>query len=172
MEQVADGDRDAFSALYDVAASRAFGIALRLLRNPALAEEVAQDAMVELWRTAARYDPGRGSVETWTLTIAHRRAVDRVRRDRAGKERDLEDARASTISFDATAETATRHTDIRGCLLSLTDLQRQAVVLAFYEGYSYPEVAALLEVTLPTIKAPIRDGLRRLRDCLTPVGAA
>ncbi|MEV8378801.1 ECF RNA polymerase sigma factor SigK [Kribbella sp. NPDC056861] len=177
MSQVAEGDREAFAILYDATAPRAFGIARRVLRNEALAEEVAQDVMIEVWRTATRYHPGRGSVETWVTTIAHRRAVDRVRRERAAKDRDLDhSARAAAlISFDLTAEEGTRlseMTSVRGCLKSLTDLQLQAVVLAFYDGYTYLEVAGLLDAKLPAVKARIRDGLRRLRSCLTTIGIA
>ncbi|MEV8379233.1 sigma-70 family RNA polymerase sigma factor [Kribbella sp. NPDC056861] len=177
MEQVADGDHDAFAVVYAATVSRAFGIALRVLRNQALAEEIAQDVMVELWRTAPRYDADRGSVETWVTTIAHRRAVDRVRRERAAKDRDGDHAvsAAAGASFDLTAETVLRGSEIeqvRGCLLDLTDLQRQALVLAFYEGHTYQEVADLLSVKLPTVKARIRDGLLRLRNGLTTAGIA
>jgi RNA polymerase sigma-70 factor (ECF subfamily) len=173
MKRVAAGDHEAFADLYDVTASRSFGIALRMLRNQALAEEVVQDVMIELWQTARRYDETRSSVDTWAVTIAHRRAVDRVRHERSSKERERIDAvRSRSIDFDQTAESVVRHHDInqvRGCLRTLTDLQRQAVVLAYYEGYTYPEVAEVLDVHLPAVKARIRDGLRRLRNCLRPL---
>jgi RNA polymerase sigma-70 factor, ECF subfamily len=168
MSRVADGDRDAFAALYDAVASRVYGLIRRVLRDSALAEEVAQEALVEVWRTAARFDPARGSATGWIFTIAHRRAVDRVRAEQAATERERRTAHAS-VPFDDVVEEVTarleRHA-VRRCLDSLTQLQREAILLAFYRGLTYPEVAERLGTPLPTVKTRMRDGLIRLRDCL------
>jgi RNA polymerase sigma-70 factor, ECF subfamily len=147
-----------------------WGVVRRVVRDPAQSEEVAQEALVELWRTAARFDPARGSALGWAVTIAHRRAVDRVRHARATSQREAR-LGAETIDrdFDQVSEAVTANLDreqVRRCLGSLTDLQRESVVLAYYGGRTYTEVARLLRVPLGTIKTRLRDGLIRLRDCL------
>lgn len=167
---VGKGDEGAFGRLYDLVAARVFGLIRRVVRDPAQAEEVAQEVMVEVWRTAARFDPARGSATAWMFTIAHRRAVDRVRAEQASSDRLAKYAAgAGDAEYDEVAEEVTRrleHQQVRRCLDSLTDLQRQAVTLAYYDGRSYREVADLLGSGLPTIKTRMRDGLIRLRDCL------
>jgi RNA polymerase sigma-70 factor (ECF subfamily) len=168
MTRVADGDRDAFAALYDAVAPRVYGLIRRVVRDASLAEEVAQEALVEVWRTAARFDPARGSGVGWIFTIAHRRAVDRVRAEQAAAERERRTARA-TVPFDDVVEEVTARLEqhaVRRCLDSLTRIQREAILLAFYRGLTYPEVADRLGAPLPTIKTRMRDGLIRLRDCL------
>ncbi len=167
---VARGDEQAFASLYDVLAPKVFGLARRILRDAAQAEEVAQEALVEVWRTAARFDPARGSAVSWALTITHRRAVDRVRSAQAGSERELRVAAASAQTpYDEVVEGVTASLEqqqVRRCLRTLTDLQREAITLAYYRGYTYREVAEKLRTGLPTIKTRMRDGLIRLRDCL------
>lgn len=168
LRRVARGDEAAFGSLYDQLAPRVYGLAQRILRDPAQAEEVAQEALVDVWRTAARFDPARGSVISWVLTIAHRRAVDRVRAEQATAARARKVAVAD-VAFDEVVEQATARFEqqqVRRCLSSLTDLQREAVTLAYYRGYTYREVAELLDTALPTIKTRMRDALIRLRDCL------
>ena len=168
MSRVADGDRDAFAALYDAVASRVFGLIRRVLRDATLAEEVAQEALIEVWRTAPRFDRTRGSATSWIFTIAHRRAVDRVRSEQAAAERERRTARAS-VPFDDVIEEVTARLEqhaVRRCLDTLTRLQREAILLAFYAGLTYPEVADRLGAPLPTVKTRMRDGLIRLRDCL------
>lgn len=166
----ARGDVAAFEKVYDSMAGAVLGLAVRVLRNHAQAEEVAQDVMVEVWRSASRYAPVRGSAKSWIMTIAHRRAVDRVRSEQAATERDLRVASShKTTPFDEVAEhveTSLEHEQARRCLDSLTELQREAVRLAYYDGYTYREVADLLETPLGTIKTRLRDGLIRLRDCV------
>ena len=167
---VARGDERAFSELYEQLAPRVFGLARRVLRDPAQAEEVAQEALVEVWRTASRFDPTRGSATAWMLTITHRRAVDRVRSAQAGAERERRVAAASVDTpYDDVVEEVTTNLEqqqVRRCLKSLTDLQREAITLAYYGGNSYREVADLLGTALPTVKTRMRDGLIRMRDCL------
>ncbi|MFD8953102.1 ECF RNA polymerase sigma factor SigK [Streptomyces xanthophaeus] len=170
MQQVARGDKDAFAVLYDGVVSTVFGIALKVVRDRAQAEEVAQEVMIDLWRQAARYRPEAGSVTTWVATLAHRRAVDRVRSAQAAADRDRSTAvREQQRPFDEVAEqveTRLESEQVRRCMRMLTDLQRQAVTLAYYQGLTYREVAETLRAPLPTIKTRMRDGLIRLRDCM------
>ncbi|HWM04242.1 MAG TPA: ECF RNA polymerase sigma factor SigK [Actinophytocola sp.] len=170
MRRVARGDEAAFERLYDVLVGPLFGAIRRIVRDPAQSEEVTQEVMVELWRSAARYSPERGSVMTFAMTLAHRRAVDRVRSAQASADReDTVGRREVGRPFDEVSEqVATRleQEQVRRCLATLTELQRESVVLAYYGGRTYREVGELLETPLGTIKTRLRDGLIRLRDCL------
>jgi RNA polymerase sigma-70 factor, ECF subfamily len=168
LAQVAKGDDAAFRALYDQAAPAVLGIVRRVVRDPAQSEEVMQEVLLEIWRTAARFDPSAGSAAAWIMTVAHRRAVDRVRSEQRAAERELRAATAS-IAYDEVSDaalTSLEHQRVRRCLDGLTDLQRESVTLAYYGGYSYREVAQLLGVAVGTVKTRMRDGLIRLRDCL------
>lgn len=170
MGQVAVGDRDAFTTVYDTVAGPVLGLVRRVLRDPAQSEEVAQEVLVEVWRTAARYRPAKGTVMTWVMTLAHRRAVDRVRSAQAAADREERAALLDrTPAFDEVAEqveTRLEREQVRRCLRTLTELQRESVSLAYYRGLAYREVAELLSVPLGTVKTRLRDGLIRLRDCL------
>jgi len=170
MLEVAKGDQTAFERLYPLIAGAVLGVVRRVVRDPAQSEEVAQEVLVQLWRTAPRYDPARGSVLTWALTLAHRRAVDRVRHAQAAAEReDRVAAESIDRDYDEVAEAVTANLEreqVRRCLGSLTTLQRESVVLAYYGGHTYSEVAELLSSPLGTVKTRLRDGLIRLRDCL------
>jgi len=170
MSRIARGDEQAFTELYDLLAERVFGLVLRVMRDPAQSEEVAQEVFVELWRTASRFQPDRGSVTAWAMTIAHRRAVDRVRSAQSTVDREARVAAGQQDRpFDSVAdEVAGRfeRRQVRHCLDTLTELQRESVGLAYYQGYTYGEVATLLDTPLGTIKTRLRDGLIRLRDCL------
>ena len=168
--RVARGDTAAFERLYDQVSGTVFGVIHRVLRDPAQSEEVAQEVLVEVWRTATRFDSGRGNASTWIHTMAHRRAVDRVRSAQAAHDREERLAmREHAPSYDEVAEqveTRLEQQQVRRCLDELTDLQRESVTLAYYGGYTYREVAGLLDVPLGTVKTRMRDGLIRLRDCL------
>jgi RNA polymerase sigma-70 factor, ECF subfamily len=168
LARVARGDHQAFEAVYGELASPVYGMIRQVLRNPAQSEEVAQEVLLEIWRTASRYDPGKGSPAAWALTIAHRRAVDRVRSETASTRREHQAASGSGGEDEVAdaVETALDQQRVRRCLDSLTSLQRESVTLAYYGGYSYPQVAALLGTALGTVKTRIRDGLIRLRDCM------
>ncbi|MEU3839986.1 sigma-70 family RNA polymerase sigma factor [Streptomyces sp. NPDC028635] len=168
--RVAGGDQRAFEELYGLVAGPVFGLVRRVVRDAAQAEEVAQEALLELWRCAARFDPRRGSALAWVLTLAHRRAVDRVRSARAAGERERREAlRAAPPAFDQVTEEVEAGLErewVRRCLDRLTALQRQSVTLAYYDGYTYREVADRLSLPLGTVKTRMRDGLSRLRECL------
>jgi RNA polymerase sigma-70 factor (ECF subfamily) len=168
--QVARGDEAAFERFYAVVSGPVFGVVLRVLRDPAQSEEVAQEVFLELWRTAPRYDPTLGAALTWVLTLAHRRAVDRVRSAQAQRVReDRYGAESVDRDYDQVADTVTTNLEaeqVRRCLGSLTPVQHESIELAYYGGRTYTEVASLLNIPLGTAKTRLRDGLIRLRDCL------
>ena len=163
-------DESAFARLYDVTAARVFGLALRVVRDRAQAEEVTQEAFLEIWRTAGRYDPSKGSPLSWLLTITHRKAVDRVRASEAAGRRDVTyHHQNQPVDHDATAEAAEASLEahrVRNALQTLTEVQREAVGLAYLGGYTHTEVATMLDLPVGTAKTRIRDGLIRLRDAL------
>jgi RNA polymerase sigma-70 factor (ECF subfamily) len=165
---VARGDPAAFDAVFTQLGPSVYGVVKRVVRDPAQSEEVTQDVMLEVWRTAAKFDAGRGSATSWVMTLAHRRAVDRVRSVQKDAERALRQATAD-IPYDEVTETVESSLDrerVRRCLGSLTELQRETVTLAYYRGCTYGQVAALLGVPTGTVKTRMRDALIRLRDCL------
>ncbi|MFF4342191.1 ECF RNA polymerase sigma factor SigK [Kitasatospora sp. NPDC001540] len=171
LSRVVRGDQEAFAALYDAVAGPVLGLVRRVVRDAAQSEEVAQEVLLEVWRTAARYRAERGEVLPWVLTIAHRRAVDRVRSAQAAADRDRRAAAASHggSPYDEVAEQVEGRLEreqVRRCLRTLTELQRESLTLAYYRGYSYPEVAQVLGAPLGTVKTRMRDALIRMRDCL------
>jgi RNA polymerase sigma-70 factor (ECF subfamily) len=164
------GEEAAFAKLYDATAARLFGLVLRTVRDQAQAEEVTQDAYLDIWRNSSRFDPDRGSALSWLMTIGHRKAVDRVRSAEAARRRDTAyEARDRPAPFDQTVDEAHRNLDaqrVRRALDTLTETQRRALELAYFGGYTHREVATMLELPLGTAKTRIRDGLIRLRDTL------
>ncbi|MFD7880291.1 sigma-70 family RNA polymerase sigma factor [Streptomyces sp. NPDC059766] len=170
LHETALGDQEAFAAVYDSVAGSVLGVVRAVLRDQAQSEEVAQDVLVEVWRTAPRYRSDRGSAINWILTVAHQRAVDRIRSVEAAAARDTKAALLErTPAYDQVTEqveTRLEQEQVRRCLRTLTDVQRQSVNLAYYRGLTYREVAETLALPLGTVKTRLRDGLIRLRDCL------
>ena len=164
------GDQSAFARLYDATSGRIVGLAVRVVRDPAQAEEVAQEAFLEIWKTSGRFDPAKGSPLGWLLTIVHRKAVDRVRSAEASTRRDTTyHQRNQPVEHDSTAEAATASLEarrVRQALTGLTSVQREALELAYFGGYTHTEVATMLELPVGTAKTRIRDGLIRLRDTM------
>jgi RNA polymerase sigma-70 factor (ECF subfamily) len=170
LAQVARGDEQAFADLYQRVAAAVFGLVSKVVRNPAQSEEVTQEVIVELWRTAPRFDPARGTARSWIMTCAHRRAVDRVRSaESAARRDDLAGRRDQGRPYDEVVEqveSSLEREHVRRGLQALTALQREAVVLAYYGGHTHREIAELLGVPQGTVKTRLRDGLIRLRDHL------
>jgi RNA polymerase sigma-70 factor (ECF subfamily) len=170
LRRAATGDEAAFGELYDAVSARLFGLVRRVVRDPAQSEEVTQEVFLEIWRHSARFDARRGSALSWMLTIAHRKAVDRVRSSEAARTRDESwGASHQDVDHDATAEAAVARLDaerVHQALGTLTEAQRGALELAYLSGYTHTEVAAMLDLPLGTAKTRIRDGLIRLRDTM------
>jgi len=149
-------------------APRVLGLVRRVLRDPAQSEEVAQEIFLEIWQSATKFDQVKGSATTWIMTMTHRRAVDRVRSAQSSRDRDTKvGIRDFTPDFDNVAESVEitmEHERVKEAMSRLTDLQRQAVTLAYYGGYSHTEVAEMLHIPVGTIKTRLRDGMIRLRD--------
>ena len=165
---VARGDQTAFEAVCARAGPAVFGVVRAVVRDPSQVEEVCQEVLLEVWRAASRFEPGKGSALAWVTTIAHRRAVDRVRAEHRLAERQVR-AAWHQVAYDEVAEAVEARLDrerVRRCLGSLTSVQRESVTLAYYGGYTLRQVAALLAVPEGTVKTRMRDGLIRLRDCL------
>jgi len=167
LERVAGGDQSAFGRLYDALAGRVFGLILRVLVDRAQSEEVLQEVFLEVWQSASRFAPNRGQGRSWVLTIAHRRAVDRVRSSQASTDRDVRAGfRDLDVAHDGVAEQVELRIEgkrVTAALTALPDAQREALTLAYYGGYSQSEIAALVGAPLGTIKTRMRDGLSRLR---------
>lgn len=166
----ARGDSQAFAQFYDATSARSYGLALRVVRDPSQAEEVVQEVYLDVWRQSGRYDAGRGSVIGWLLTIVHRRAVDRVRSAEAATRRDATyHQEINPVAHDATAEAAEASLEahrVRTAMQALTPIQREALELAYFGGYTHTEVATMLDLPVGTAKTRIRDGLIRMRDAL------
>lgn len=170
LTRTARGDEGAFCSLYDLVCTRVFGLVRRVVRDPAHAEEVTQEVFLQVWRQAGRFDRAHGTALAWVLTLAHRRAVDRVRSAQAAADRDVRAAQRDVVPpHDQVAETVEHRLEaeqVRRCLEGLTAIQRESVTLAYYQGLTYAQVGAELGVPLGTVKTRMRDGLVRLRDCM------
>lgn len=170
MLRIAAGNESAFEELYDRLSPQVFGLVRRILKDQAQSEEVTQEVFVEAWQQAARYDSTRGKAITWLLTLAHRRAVDRVRASQASKDRDLRQGiKEFQASYDDVEETAIQHDESRRVIQALerlSETQRDAIQLAYFGGYTHIEVAELLKIPVGTAKTRIRDGMNKLRDLM------
>ena len=170
LNEVARADRDAFSRLYDQVAPMVYGIALRVVRDPARAEEISQEAFLQVWDSAARFDATRGSAKAWIAAIAHRRAVDVVRSEEASRRRTMAVGTGLIDpAFDVVAEAVEDSEEaarLRDALAALTPLQRQAVNLAYFSGKTYREVAEEVGSPIGTVKTRMRSALTALGDIL------
>jgi RNA polymerase sigma-70 factor, ECF subfamily len=169
MSDTAGGNQQAFAELYDLTVRRVYGTVLWVLRSPDQAEEVTQEVYAELWQQSARYSPGRGSVITWMVTVARRRAVDRLRSVSSEVAREERYAGVAGPEIDEVWDRATQRQDIerlRAGLRSLTDVQSEALTLAYYENLTQSQIAARLNVPLGTVKSRIRDAMKRLGETL------
>ncbi|MGA5543632.1 sigma-70 family RNA polymerase sigma factor [Mycobacterium sp. NPDC051198] len=170
LRRVARHDVDAFAELYDHTRSRVFGLVTRVLRDPGYSEETTQEVYLQVWRSADSYDPTAGSAIAWLMTLAHRRAVDRVRAEQAASRRE---SRYGATNLDPPADhvadaviTQDEQQRVAECLSALTDAQRECIHLAYYDGLTYSQVSQRLAANLATIKSRMRDALRGLRNCL------
>jgi RNA polymerase sigma-70 factor (ECF subfamily) len=168
LRRVADKDSSALKTLYERTSSKLYGICLRLLGDEAEAQDMLQEVYVIVWRKAALFDPAKAGVITWTATLARNKAIDRLRR-RRGPDEELD--AASEISDDSPSslevlEQAQDASRLQNCLEELDERARTLIRSAFFDGASYPELAAREAVPLPTMKRWIRRGLLRLRGCL------
>jgi RNA polymerase sigma-70 factor (ECF subfamily) len=167
IQLVARGDQAAFARLYDTLSPRVFGLILRVLVDRSQSEEVLQEVFLEVWQSAARFAPNKGQGRSWVLTMAHRRAVDRVRSSQSSTDRDVRAGiRDLGVPFDGVAEQVELRIEgqrVAAALAELPEAQREAITLAYYGGYSQSEIAALVGAPLGTIKTRMRDALSRLR---------
>ena len=170
LRRVAHHDSEAFAALYDATRSRVYGMVSRVLRDRGYSEETTQDVYLQVWRTAESYDPASGSALAWLLTLAHRRAVDRVRSEQAASQRDSRYG-AATVERDTdhvidAVISGEERQRVTACLDGLTGVQRECIELAYYQGLTYLQVSERLSANLATVKSRMRDALRGLRTCL------
>jgi RNA polymerase sigma-70 factor, ECF subfamily len=170
LRRVAQQDADAFAAFYDATRARVYGLVTRVVRDRGYSEETTQEVYLQVWRTAESYDPASGSALAWLLTLAHRRAVDRVRSEQAASRRESRyGATTSEPAADHVSEAVITREELRQvatCLEGLTDVQRECIELAYYQGMTYREVSERLSANLATVKSRMRDALRGLRNCL------
>ena len=168
LQRTSTGDQDAFGALYDRLAPRVLGLVTRLVVDRSQSEEVAQEVFLEVWQSARRFDPNKGRAIGWIMTIAHRRAVDRIRAAQASRDRDTRiGIRDLPQEFDQVAEAVEvtiEHRRVEGAMSRLSEAQREAVGLAYYGGLTQSEIADRLGIPLGTVKTRLRDGMIRLRD--------
>jgi RNA polymerase sigma-70 factor, ECF subfamily len=170
---IARFDHDALAAAYRRHAGAVFGLAKRLLVEPALAEEIVQDVFLRLWNDPSRFDPERGTLRSYLLTQTHGRAVDMLRADSSRRQRENRDAqRTASVALDPERDVWELMTaeHVRRSLLTLPTDERMAIELAYYGGYTYREVATRLDQPEGTVKSRIRNGLKRLRGHLAEAG--
>lgn len=171
IEAVVDHDERALSALYDATLARTYGLVLRIVRRPALAEEVVEDTYFQVWRQAARFDPARGRPVTWLLGMARSRAIDALRREARFQHDSLDDESAALSDSqwpvcDDLLDVARHHEELHRALLLLNAQPRQLVALAFFKGLSHEEISEQTALPLGTVKTQIRRALVTLRQAL------
>jgi RNA polymerase sigma-70 factor (ECF subfamily) len=170
LRRTARGDEAAFDALLRSFAPLVFGVALRVCEDRSLAEEVAQEAFLDLWRTAARYEAAKGSAQAWVVTIAHRRAVDRMRSEHSRERRERQSrALLPMVEYDEVAEAVDSEDErarLHGCLRGLSRIQLESIHLAFFDGLTHTQISVKLQLPLGTAKARVREGLGKLKTCM------
>ncbi len=174
VRRLAQGESSALEQLYDRYGRPAYSLARRILTDEGLAEDVVQEVFIALWRQPERYDEGRGAFSSWLLTMTHHKAVDAVRREetlrrRRSRAADEDEALLATDSgtdVDEQVMTTMRGDGVRRAMLELPDVQREALTLAYFGGYTQREVAALTGAPLGTVKTRMLAGMRRLKDAL------
>ena len=170
--QVGLGDERAFTALYRATSARIFGLVRRIVVDPTMSEEVTQEVFLQVWNKAPEFSPALGSPIAWLMTLAHRRAVDRIRSEQAHRNRFNRWSTGEVLTpFDCVMESVLAQDEsqaVKAAFGVLTEKQRQAIEMAYYKGLTYAQVAEVLGTPLGTVKARIRDGLARLKDALEP----
>jgi RNA polymerase sigma factor (sigma-70 family) len=181
LRRVADGDDTALEALYDRYGRPAFALARRITGEQVFAEEVVQEVFLALWRDPEKYDPTRGGFPSWLLATTHHKAVDAVRREETVRRRRATLAEEAGAYTSATSDlppvedaawSGLRGERVRKALSSLPEPQREALVLAYYAGYTQREIAERTNTPLGTVKTRMLAGMRRLRDLLDGVSDA
>ena len=168
---VARADEEALAELYDRFGRVAYGIALRIVRDPSLAEDAVQEGFLAVWRSASRFVAERAKASTWILTLIHRRAVDLVRREQPRRAEPLEAAPQPTVeNTEEQAWLGLQRDRVQEALRRLPDKQREVLELAYYGGFTQSELADRLGEPLGTIKSRMFSGLARLRELLTEGG--
>lgn len=168
--RMATGDDSALRLLYEHYASLVYSIALRVTQDRCAAEDVAQQVFIRVWERPTAFDPDRGSLRTWMATLAHSRAVDHVRREQAGHRREQRQLPEVPSDVEDLATSAAMADRVRRAVDALPDEQRAAVLLAYYDGRTYRQVAATLDIPEGTAKSRLRLGLRRIAKCLEKEG--
>ena len=169
LQRVQTGDRSAFSELYDALAPMVFGAVKRVLRDPAMSEEVTQEVFLEIWKTADRFDPERAKASTWAVTLARRRAVDRVRHEQSQRNRVDDLSHQPVLESVGPEDSVVSSLDterVARALAQLPDDQREVIQLAFIDGLAHGAIAEQLDLPLGTVKGRVRGGLRRLRGLI------
>ncbi|GAA1341981.1 ECF RNA polymerase sigma factor SigK [Arthrobacter roseus] len=170
LDRISHGDQDAFAQFYEQTAKRVYGMARRVLVDAELSRDATQEVYLQVWNSAGKYSHTSGTPLAWLMTLAHRRAVDKVRSQQSATEREARYGAAMQVpDRDDVAETVEQLLEAEAvvtCLETLTETQEESVRMAYYGGLTYREVAEKLGAAVPTIKSRIRDGLIRLRNCL------
>ncbi|MHA7221235.1 sigma-70 family RNA polymerase sigma factor [Arthrobacter sp. RHLT1-20] len=171
LQRTAQGDHQSFSEFYRHTSRQVAGLVRRVVIDRELSEEVVQEVFIVVWQDAAKYQAAIGSPTAWLMTIAHRRAVDKVRSNQSSRNRDERWASATPSAYDGVLDAVADKMDAGTLITSLaclSALQRESIVLAYFGSLTYREISVKLSVPLPTIKSRIRDGLQRLRTQLEP----
>lgn len=169
LERVAAGDVESFAAVYDRYSRAVYSLAWKMLGDAQAAQEVTQEVFEGIWRGAKAFAPGRGQARTWILAMAHHKSVDAMRRQRVRAAESLSESQVDGTDVVALVLRRVEGAAVRAALVSLSEAQRAAVVLAYYGGYTQQEIARRLGIPLGTVKTRIRDGLLRLRERLKAV---